>query len=79
MVNENKADTNGSKWQKRIIGFILGKIDIDTDEISPDPCISKLLGQKANTYMDDFAQPSGKLTYMVFGGHFVLMVLAVFF
>lgn len=79
LVNESKTDAEGSKWQKRIIGYILGKIDIDTSEISSDMRLSKLLGRKANTFMDDFAQPSGKFTYMVFGGHFVLMLLAVIF
>ena len=60
-MNENKADASGSKWQKRTIGFMLDRIDIDPAELSEDTTLSQLLSQKSTAFINEFAQPSDKI------------------
>ncbi len=77
LLGENKTDETSSKWQRRIISFIFNRIDIDPEEFSNGASVGSILSEKATTYINEFAEPSGLLTYIVFGGHFILMVLTI--
>ena len=77
LLNENNTDKTTSKWQKRIIAFIFNRIDIDPEEFSKSESVGSILSGKAAAYINEFTEPSGLLTYLVFGGHFILMILTV--
>ena len=79
LLSENQADNASSKWQKRIITFIFNRIDIAPEEFSNGASVGSILSDKASTYINEFAEPSGLLTYTVFGGHFILMLLTIIF
>ena len=77
LLGENSSDKKSSKWQKRIIAFIFNRIDIDPEEFSNGKSVGSILSDKAGTYINEFTEPSGLFTYIVFGGHFILMLLTI--
>jgi len=80
LASDIKNDKTNSRWQRKILAFILKKIKLDDfDTNNTDEKISDFIVNKAVTYISDLGEPSNKPIYITFGVHLILIVFAIVF
>ncbi|WBX72671.1 hypothetical protein PG913_07045 [Tenacibaculum pacificus] len=80
LLNDIKKDTETSKWQKRILSFIMKKVTLDKVDFSnKDTKLSTILAKKVNDVITDFTESSNKLFYIALCVHFFFLILAIIF
>ncbi len=78
LVTSVKQDGVTNKWQKRILKFLLNKIQLgDVDFSDENLNLSNVVSDKINDALTDLAKPSNKLFYIILGVHIVFLVLAI--
>ena len=80
LMQSIKNDKSTSKWQKRLLRFVLKKIKLnDTTFSDSETKFSEVLQEKIKIAAEELARPSKKLIYLAYGVHILIFILAIVF
>lgn len=78
LISDVKNDKTNSRWQRKILSFLLKKIKLDDfDTNNPDIKLSDFLLLKATSFVENLGKPSNKPLLITFGIHVILIILAI--
>lgn len=77
LLDSSRKDATSSKWQKRILHFLIKKTKMnDIDWQKEDLEVKDIISQKINTSIDSVAKPSFKYFWLCLLVQLVLLILA---
>lgn len=80
LLNDIKKDTETSRWQKRILSFIMENLTLDIVDFSDKEIkLSAILAKKVDDIITDFTQANNQLFYIALCIHFFFLILAIIF
>jgi len=80
LIKDIKNDKENSRWQRRILSFILKKVQLDEfDTNNPDAKISDFLVMKATEFVSDLGEPSNTPLYLTFLIQIAVLILVMIF
>jgi len=77
LLDSSRKDSSASKWQRRILNFLIKKTKMDDVDLQADNLkVNNIISQKINATISDIAKPSMKLFWLCLFGQIVLLILA---
>ncbi|MBL3658881.1 hypothetical protein [Fulvivirga sediminis] len=80
LINSIRSDQSTSKWQKKVLTYVLKKIKLeDIDTLADDEKVSDFITKKILDFVSDIGAPSNKFLIITLLIHLLLIPIALIF